>query len=132
MTKDITYENYEFQIPELSHHYGEKVHLSADPLLLSQLAELSQPSTTQPRITHLVRELYQGLLREVIAREVPRVTKTIETRMIESCSEGVWYGQILDPETRFVCVDIARAGTLPSQIAFELLNDICLLLIAVT
>ena len=37
----------------------------------------------------------------------------------------VWHGQILDPDTRFVSVDIARAGTLPSQIAFELLTDIC-------
>ena len=125
MTTDITYENYQFRIPELPHHYGDKVHLSADPLLLSQLAELCQPSTRQPRFTHLVRELYQGLLREVIAREVPRVTKTVETRMAESCPQGVWHGQILDPDTRFVSVDIARAGTLPSQIAFELLTDIC-------
>ena len=125
MTTDITYENYQFQRPERPHHSGDKVHLSADPLVLSQLAELCQPSTRQPRFTHLVRELYQGLLREVIAREVPRVTKTVETRMAESCPQGVWHGQILDPDTRFVSVDIARAGTLPSQIAFELLTDIC-------
>ena len=39
-------------------------------------------------------------------------------------AQGIWQGQILDPNTRYVTVDIARAGTLPSQIAFELLNTV--------
>ena len=124
MTTDITYENYQFQIPSYPTTMVTRSTCRQIHLLISQLAELCQPSTRQPRFTHLVRELYQGLLREVIAREVPRVTKTVETRMAESCPQGVWHGQILDPDTRFVCVDIARAGTLPSQIAFELLTDI--------
>ena len=68
MTTDITYENYQFQIPELPHHYGDKVHLSADPLLLSQLAELCQPSTRQPRFTPCSRTLPRASARGDRAR----------------------------------------------------------------
>ena len=35
---------------------------------------------------------------------------------------GVWSGSLLDPETRVVTVNIARAGMQPSQVAFEALT----------
>jgi len=35
---------------------------------------------------------------------------------------GLWTGEVIDPETRAVTVNIARAGTLPSQVVFDFLN----------
>ena len=122
--KDTTYLDYPFQLSEIPHEYGENVHLISDPLLMSWLTRLSSPETIQPAITHLARELYTSLLKTVIARETPRVEVQSPTRMLSREPKGIWQGQILNPETRFVTVDIARAGTLPSQIAFELLNTV--------
>jgi len=117
---DSAYLDYSFSPAALPHHYGKGVHLSADPLLLSELAELSSHSTVQPRITELVRGLYRSLLRTVLAAELPRRRMEIQTRMHALTPLGVWHGQVIDPTTKLVTVSIARAGTLPSQIAFEL------------
>jgi len=122
--QDSTYFNYPFQMSKISHEYGENVHLISDPLLLTWLSRLSCPDTIQPEITNLVRELYQSLLRTVIARETPRIEVEAPTRMLSVTPKGVWHGQILNPSSRYVTVDIARAGTLPSQVAFELLNTV--------
>lgn len=122
--QDSTYFNYPFAPSEIAHEYGQNVHLISDPLLLTWLAKLSSPDTVQPEVTYLVRELYGSLLRTVIAKETPRVEIEQTTRMISATPKGVWSGQVLNPHTRYVTVDIARAGTLPSQIGFELLNTV--------
>ena len=122
--KDSAYSNYPFDLSEIPHEYGENVHLISDPLLTTWLAKLSSPETIQPAITNLVRELYTSLLKTVIARETPRIEVEEPTRMHAVSPKGIWQGPILDPNTRYVTVDIARAGTLPSQIAFELLNTV--------
>lgn len=122
--KDSTYFQYPFNVSEISHEYGENVHLISDPLLMSWLTQLSSPKTLQPVITNLVRELYASLIRTVIAQETPRIAVKEATRMLSVTPKGVWQGEVLDPSTRYVTVDIARAGTLPSQVAFELLNTV--------
>ena len=118
---DETYMTYDYRLPELEHGYGPNVHLLADPVLLTQLARLCEPSCAQPDVTWLVRDMYETLVRMVMARELPRSQVEIRTRMYESTPQGVWRGNVLDPATRVITVDIARAGTLPSQIAFEAL-----------
>jgi uracil phosphoribosyltransferase len=75
----------------------------------------------QPEITRLVRDMYRALVRLVIANEFPREHVAVKTRMIESTERGVWTGDVLDSKTRAVTVNIARAGTLPSQVVFETL-----------
>lgn len=120
--RESAYMSYPFQLAELPHHYGSNVHLLADPVLLTQLAQLSRPETLQPDITWLVRDLYQSLVRTVIAAELPRTAAHVRTRMFTATPNGVWSGSMLDPDTRVVTVDVARAGTLPSQIAFETLT----------
>ena len=117
---DSAYTSYSFCPPALSHGYGDGVYLSSDPLLLTELAELSDHTTVQPRITELVRELYQSLLRTVLAHTLPRRHAEIETRMHSLTPRGVWHGQVIDTTAKMVSVSIARAGTLPSQVAFEL------------
>lgn len=117
--RDQAYHQYNFHLSELEHRYGANVHLLSDPVLLSLLARLSRPETLQPEITWLVRELYQSLVRTIIAAEFPRTHSEVRTRMFNSTPNGVWAGSVLDQHTKAVTVDIARAGTLPSQIVFE-------------
>ena len=120
--RDQAYLSYAYHLPELEHGYGPNVHLLADPVLLTQLARLCKPETAQPDVTWLVRDMYETLVRTVIANEMPRATAKIRTRMYEATPNGIWTGEVLDPNTRAITVDIARAGTMPSQVAFEALT----------
>ncbi len=120
--REQAYRSYRFQLSEVRHHYGSNIHLLSDPVLLTQLARLSRPETVQPEITWLVRDLYESLVRVVIANELPLAHAEVPTRMFASAPEAVWAGAVLDPTTKVVSVDIARAGTLPSQVAFEALT----------
>ncbi|OGQ88257.1 MAG: uracil phosphoribosyltransferase [Deltaproteobacteria bacterium RIFOXYA12_FULL_58_15] len=119
---DRAYKDYQFSIPELPHEYGGNVHLLADPVLLTLLGRLCRPETLQPEVTWLIRDIYETLVRLVIANELPRRQAEVRTRMFASTSAGVWSGSLLDPNTRVVTVNIARAGMQPSQVAFETLT----------
>ncbi len=120
--RDAAYREYRYHLSELSHHYGDGVHLLADSVLITQLARLCRSETVQPDITWLVRDLYEHMVRVVIACELPLAHTEVRTRMFASTPEGVWGGSVIDPVTKVVTVDIARAGTLPSQVAFEQLT----------
>lgn len=118
------YRGYSYRLPELTHAYGPQVHLLADPVLLTQLARLCKPEVIQPEITHLVRDMYHSLVRMVVAHEFPRQLAEVRTRMYESTTRAVWTGDVLDESVRAVTVNIARAGTLPSQVVFETLTQL--------
>jgi uracil phosphoribosyltransferase len=118
---DSAYANFDYRLSELPHHYGKQVHLLADPVLLTELLQLCRPQTLQPQITHLVRDLYQALCRQVLAAVLPRHLVQAPTRMQQSCACAVWQGSVVVPTTQVVTVDVARAGTLPSQVVFETL-----------
>ncbi len=113
-----------FRPSEIEHRYGSNVHILADPLSLTLLAKLCRRGTIQPEINRLVSELYRSLLHAVIAAEFPRRAMTVETRMIDATPAGVWTGEAIDLETPVVVVALARAGLLPSQIAYDLLNQL--------
>ncbi len=119
---DRVYANYTYRPSELPHHYGPNVHLLADPVLLTMLAKLCRPTTVQPEVTTLIRDIYETLVRVVISNELPRRDAEMRTRMFAATPLGVWSGSILDPETKVVTVNIARAGMQPSQVAFETLT----------
>lgn len=122
--RDSLYENVPYTLSELKHFYGPNVHLVGDPYLLSLLATLCAKDTQQPAVNTLVRTLYTSLATMVVNREFPRKPATIPTRMIEYTPRGIYQGEILDPDVRAISVNIARAGTLPSQITYDLLNTI--------
>ena len=44
--------------------------------------------------------------------------------MIAHNAAGVFHGQVTDPATRTVVVDIARAGMVPAQVCFDALNHV--------
>jgi len=121
---DIGYSGRSLRDGELRHRYGDKVHIFADAYHLSLLATLSSDKTTQPELNHLVTALYRDLVATVLARELPTIEVAWPTRMIAHTPHGVYRGSVVDPHTRVVCVDIARAGMLPSQVCFDALNHV--------
>ncbi|MBC7792462.1 MAG: uracil phosphoribosyltransferase, partial [Clostridia bacterium] len=119
--RETAYRTLAYTPPQVEHGYGPNVHLLADPVMLTQLARLGRAETLQPEITWLVRDIYETMVRIVIAAEFPRANAEVRTRMFAATPNGIWSGSLLDPATKVVTVDMARAGTLPSQIAFETL-----------
>jgi uracil phosphoribosyltransferase len=121
---DIAYLESRFVPPEITHRYGKQVHLLDDPLAWSQLARLCALETGQPQVGRLVRSLYERLAQIVVAAHFPRTRIDVPTRMVVSSPEAVYRGLAVAPATRAVTVGIARAGTMPSQVVYDLLNDV--------
>lgn len=122
MSRDFQFENLTFSPSVFEHHFGKQVHLLSSPLMLSLLAKLGSPETHQPQINQLVEMLYSHLIDNVIDTLFPRKLVKLDTRMKSSHPEGVYEGEIVDPETRVVTVDLARAGTFPSHLCYNKLN----------
>jgi uracil phosphoribosyltransferase len=122
--RDHAYDRVPYRPTELAHRYGPDVHIVAEPLGLTQLARLCAKGTYQPEINRLVGELYRDLLRIIVNTEFPRRSIAIPTRMIDSTPHAVFQGETIDPAVRAVTVNIARAGTLPSQVTYDFLNTI--------
>src|SRR3954465_11216299 len=122
--RDHAYDRIAFRPPQMEHRYGQSVHILADPLALTQLARLCAKGTYQPEINTLVAVLYRDILRVIVNAEFPRRPTATATRMIDSTPNAVFHGETIDPEVRAVTVNIARAGTLPSQITYDFLNTI--------
>jgi uracil phosphoribosyltransferase len=122
--RDHAYDRIAYRSSEMEHRYGPDVHILADPLALTQLARLCSKGTVQPEVNRLVGALYRDLLRVIVNAEFPRRDATTPTRMIDSTPQGVFQGETIDPEVRAITVNIARAGTLPSQVAYDFLNTL--------
>ena len=113
-----------FKPSEIEHKYGSHVHLLDDPLAWTQLARLCARETIQPEVGQLVRALYEKLAQVVLAAEFPRERVAVPTRMSVKSPEAVYRGVAIDASTKCVTVGIARAGTMPSQIVYDLLNSV--------
>lgn len=122
MLKDSHYLSPPFVLSETPHLYGENVHLLNDPVLTSLLARLCRPECTQPVVNQLLNTLYRDLIRVVANAEFPLVDAAVETRMKAYHPEGEFFARSLDPNTQAVCVNLARAGTVPSHICYDYLN----------
>jgi uracil phosphoribosyltransferase len=109
---------------ELKHNYGDQVHIIDDLYLTTRLADLSRPETKQPYVTEIVKDLYTHLIRYVISKEFPKLETNVTTRMFAISKYGVWRGEVVDKNARAISVNLARAGTVPSQICYETLNNI--------
>lgn len=121
---DVAYAESRFRAPEIAHHYGPQVHLLDDPLAWTLLARVCSPETGQPDVGRLVRTLYEMLARTVLSAELPRARVDVPTRMVSLHPEAVYRGLALARTTKAVTVGIARAGTMPSQVVFELMNEV--------
>src|SRR5580658_2393431 len=121
---DAAYAKSHYRPPEIDHRYGPNVHLLDDPLAWTQLAHLCALETHQPDVGRLVRFLYEKLAHAVIAAELPRARLDVPTRMVTSSPQAVVRTAGVAASTRVVTVGIARAGTVPSQVVYELLNEL--------
>lgn len=123
---DVQFQSLPYRPCEIAHRYGEHVHILGDPLSLALLARLCAKGTVQPEINRLVGELTRMLVHEVVAAEFPREPMAVPTRMIDVTPRGVWRGDAIATATPAVVVAVARAGLLPSQVAYDFLNQVLL------
>lgn len=121
---DSAYTTSRFAPPQIEHRYGDSIHLLDDPFAWSLLARACSPDTGQPEFGRLVTMLYEGLARNALAAELPKERVNAPTRMVSTHSEAVYRGLALKRRTQAVTVAVARAGTQPSQVVFELLNEL--------
>jgi len=121
--QDRTYESIDYRAWGIPHEYGERVHIIAEPYLLTQLAVLCSPDTVQPKVNDIIENCYRCLLVRVFNQEFPRLLRTVDTRMVRSTDRGRYHGIAIDPTTPVVTVNIARAGTFPSHICFHMMNE---------
>ncbi|MEX1025901.1 MAG: uracil phosphoribosyltransferase [Planctomycetota bacterium] len=109
----------------LEHGYGDRVHLLDDVHLATLLARVSSPAVDHAALPALVRDVYATLLDCAFSLALPRTTVRVPTRMVEQQpAAGIWEGEVLDPATRVVVVDVVRGGIIPSQVAFERLTRV--------
>ncbi len=121
---DTAYAHSQYRPPEIDHAYGPDIHLLDDPLAWSLLTRACSPDAVQPQFGQLVSMLYAGLAWVVLSAELPRVRVDVPTRMASTHREAVYRGLAIDRRAKAVTVAIARAGTVPSQLVFELLNEV--------
>ncbi len=86
------------------------------------LARLCDPATQQPLVNQLLQTLYGELAHTAASAEFPQILATLTSRMKTYHPEGEYQGRVIDPGTQVVCVNLARAGTVPSQICFDAYN----------
>jgi uracil phosphoribosyltransferase len=121
---ETAYAKSRYRPPEIEHQYGSNVHLLDDPLAWTRLARFCAQETQQPEVGRLLRALYEQLALAVMAAELPRARLDVPTRMVTSSPEAVVRTTGIAPNTRVVTVGIARAGTIPSQVVYDLLNEL--------
>lgn len=105
---------------EFTHEYGKNVHLLANPFLHTLLARFSTPEHNHPLLNPYLNLFYQELFTAALNRFAPREKVSWDTRMKESTPKGVLQTEVLKTECPMVFVDLARAGTQPAQICFDL------------
>jgi uracil phosphoribosyltransferase len=122
MTQDVQYQNVTFSLSEIEHRYGSNIHILKDPYLLTLLEKISRPDTTQPLLTEYLKKAYTHMFVQIASSLFDRENVESHTRMIEHHPEGVFHGEIMDQNIKAVCVDLARAGMIPSQLIYSELN----------
>ncbi|HAZ14401.1 MAG: hypothetical protein A2X86_19425 [Bdellovibrionales bacterium GWA2_49_15] len=122
MTIDSIYKNLNYGPSCLEHKYGDGVYLLKNPRAQTFLAKLCRPEVEQPLLNSLITKLYGILLGEVVSALFPREVVSWNTRMKQFVPQGVYHGEVLKQEAKVICVDLARAGILPTQFCFEELS----------
>ncbi len=107
-----------------THHYGDRVHILSDSFALTLLSRLCTAQVVQPEFNTLIATLYRHLMVAYSNTIWPTAQVEVPTRMADAHPGGVFRGKVFERDTSVVCVDVARAGILPSQVCFELANTL--------
>lgn len=121
MLVDCQYKNLQTQA-SMKTNYGPNVHIISNPYILSLLAKLGSERTVQPALNKYVEFLYNQLLQSMLNIVAPVEEVSIATRMKEFTALGVYKGDALKESQKFITVNLARAGILPSHRCFEELH----------
>ncbi|MCP4912194.1 MAG: uracil phosphoribosyltransferase [Oligoflexia bacterium] len=108
----------------LEHNLGENVHILSHPFSTSVLTKFSTPGFVQPVLNQQIQLLYQSLFIEAFSNTFDIVKNHSDTRMKEFLEQGIIDNEIIDPEQRAIFVDLARAGTFPTHLGYELCHHI--------
>ncbi|MDC1175286.1 uracil phosphoribosyltransferase [Bacteriovoracaceae bacterium] len=104
----------------LEHSLGENIHILSHPFSETVLTKFSSVGTFQPTLNHQIQLLYQFLFTEAFNFSFNVKENESDTRMKELVDEAVLKNTIVDGKQKAVFVDLARAGTYPSHIGYEL------------
>jgi len=107
---------------QIEHKYGENVVILDDLVCTTLLARLCRPETVQPAVNWLMEQLYISLASAACGQELASERVSIPTRMTSSHPDQLYSGTVISAAQRAVCVALARAGILPSQVCYDLLN----------
>lgn len=108
----------------LKHHYGSNVVILNNPAVNTLLTDLSHENCLQPRFNRHLKSIYKQLILEAINCFWPLEKTQTKTRMTEQHPDVRLTSEVLNQKLKAVVVDIARAGMIPSQIAFDLINEL--------
>jgi uracil phosphoribosyltransferase len=108
----------------LRHHYGQQFTILDDPFINSLLTPFSTEKVKQPHFTTQLEIIYSHLCAYALSCELQTTETTVATRMSELHPDSPLKSKIFDRAQKAVCVDLARAGMIPSQICYELLNQV--------
>ncbi len=78
----------------------------------------------QPSFNRYLKSIYRQLFVEIVNQEWPVQKHSFNTRMTTVHEGKVLDTQLLSGGQKAVCIDIARAGMLPSQVFFDELNQL--------
>lgn len=107
-----------------AHHYGEQVFLSNSMRMQTLLARFGKEETLQPELSVLLREMYTHLFELTVELFAPKSERVVRTRMAEYHDQAHYCAKLIDEETPLVFVDLARAGTEPTQICYQKAHQI--------
>ncbi|MEZ5979096.1 MAG: uracil phosphoribosyltransferase [Planctomycetota bacterium] len=110
---------------ELEHAYGERARVLDDPFVATLLARVSSADTARSDVLHALRTVYGVLCAWSASELLPTTHGEFATRMHDQHGAlGTWKGDVLDPASRVVVIDVIRGGIVPGQVCFELLSSV--------
>lgn len=109
----------------LKHHYGPQVTILQNSFMNTILAQLCSPHSQLPQIHHFTQKMYEFLLYQSFQEGAFETEPfRIPTRMTTHHPEAFLNGIRVKPNQKVVCLNLARAGSLPSQTCFIALHDL--------
>lgn len=106
----------------LEHKYGENIHILNSPFISHILTTFSSDAVQQPQLTAQLKTIYEHMMSVVLSQELATKTAQTQTRMAALHPDSPLSSVVFDSSQKVVSVDIARAGMIPSQLCYEILN----------
>ena len=108
----------------VQHKYPDNIKILNDPYLTHLTAMASTAECAQPRFNQLITRIFSQLFISIMNNEWPKTSTKLKTRMAELHPECFLDTTLFNQDQRGICVDVARAGMLPSQLFFDELNQL--------